>query len=80
MFIGKQRNEACVADGYGNHHVIGFNGETGKYKRHWGAYGYRPDDIGLGNCNPDAPPRQQFRNPGIAPICPPIACCTSATA
>src|SRR6266576_2583306 len=37
--------------------------ETGKYKRHWGAYGHKPDDTDLGNHNPDAPPAQQFRNP-----------------
>ena len=35
----------------------------GKYKRHWGAYGHKPDDTDLGNYNPDAPIDQQFRNP-----------------
>ncbi len=52
-----------VADGYGNHRVIVFDAETGKYKRHWGAYGHKPDDTNLGRYNPDAPPAQQFRNP-----------------
>jgi DNA-binding beta-propeller fold protein YncE len=37
-------NELFVADGYGNRRVIVFDAETGAYKRHWGAYGGRPDD------------------------------------
>jgi DNA-binding beta-propeller fold protein YncE len=37
-------NELFVADGYGNRRVIVFDAETGKYKRHWGAYGNKPDD------------------------------------
>ena len=40
-----------------------YDAETGKYKRHWGAYGHKPDDTNLGHYNPDAPPAQQFRNP-----------------
>jgi DNA-binding beta-propeller fold protein YncE len=62
-FIDKQTNEVYVADGYGNHRVIVFDADTGKYKRHWGAYGHKPEDTNLGNYNPDAPPAQQFRNP-----------------
>jgi DNA-binding beta-propeller fold protein YncE len=62
-FIDKETNEVYVADGYGNHRVIVFDAETGKYKRHWGAYGHKPDDTDLGKYNPDAPPPQQFRNP-----------------
>jgi len=63
MFVDKATNELYVADGYGNHRVIVYDAETGKYKRHWGAYGNKPDDTDLGNYNPDAPPAQQFRNP-----------------
>ena len=37
-------NELYVADGYVNHRVIVFDATTGAYKRHWGAYGNRPDD------------------------------------
>jgi DNA-binding beta-propeller fold protein YncE len=62
-FIDKQTNEVFVADGYGNHRVIVYDADSGKYKRHWGAYGNKPDDTDLGNYNPDAPPAQQFRNP-----------------
>lgn len=62
-FIDKDANEVYVADGYGNHRVIVYDAETGKYKRHWGAYGHKPEDTDLGPYNPDAPPPQQFRNP-----------------
>ena len=63
IFVDKDTNEVYVADGYGNHRVIVYDADTGKYKRHWGAYGHRPDDTDLGPYNPDAPPAQQFRNP-----------------
>ena len=62
-FIDKQTNEVYVADGYGNHRVIVFDADTGQYKRHWGAYGHKPDDANLGPYDPNAPPAQQFRNP-----------------
>ena len=62
-FIDKQENEVYVADGYGNHRVIVYDADSGKYKRHWGAYGHKPDDADPGNYDPDAPPPQQFRNP-----------------
>jgi DNA-binding beta-propeller fold protein YncE len=63
MFVDPKTNELYVADGYGNHRVIVFDAETGKYKRHWGAYGHKPDDAPLGRYNPNDPPAQQFRNP-----------------
>ncbi len=62
-FVDQQANEVYVADGYGNHRVIVFDAETGAYKRHWGAYGNRPDDADLGRYDPKAPPAKQFRNP-----------------
>ncbi|HXA66506.1 MAG TPA: hypothetical protein VNV82_15200 [Bryobacteraceae bacterium] len=62
-FVDPKTNELYVADGYGNHRVIVFDAETGKYKRHWGAYGHKPDDTDMGNYNPNGPPPQQFRNP-----------------
>src|SRR5579864_5349351 len=62
-FVDPKTNELYVADGYGNHRVIVYDAETGKYKRHWGAYGHKPDDTNLGRYNPDGPPAQQFRNP-----------------
>jgi len=63
LFVDPKTNELYVADGYGNHRVIVFDAETGKYKRHWGAYGNKPDDAPLGRYNPADPPAQQFRNP-----------------
>jgi DNA-binding beta-propeller fold protein YncE len=62
-FVDPKANEVYVADGYGNHRVIVYDADTGKYKRHWGAYGHKPDDINLGPYRPDAPLAQQFRNP-----------------
>ena len=62
-FVDQEANEVYVADGYGNHRVAVYDADTGKYKRHWGAYGKKPDDANLGRYDPDAPPPQQFRNP-----------------
>jgi hypothetical protein len=44
MIVDRDANELYVADGYVNHRVIVFDAATGAYKRHWGAYGKRPDD------------------------------------
>ncbi len=49
-------NEVFVADGYGNRRVIVYDGETGAYKRSWGAYGNKPDDA--------APRTRFFEGPG----------------
>ena len=45
LFVYPKTNELFVADGYFNHRVIVFDADTGKYKRHWGAYGKKPDDM-----------------------------------
>jgi DNA-binding beta-propeller fold protein YncE len=63
MFVDAKTDELYVADGYGNRRIIVFDAETGKYKRHWGAYGHKPDDTYLGPYKPDDPIAQQFRNP-----------------
>jgi DNA-binding beta-propeller fold protein YncE len=63
MFVDPKTNELIVADGYGNKRVIVYDADTGAYKRHWGAYGNKPDDTNLGRYDPAAPPAQQFRNP-----------------
>jgi hypothetical protein len=44
MVIDPSANELYVADGYINHRVIVFDATTGVYRRHWGAYGTKPDD------------------------------------
>ena len=61
--VDPKTNELYVADGYGNRRVIVYDADTGKYKRHWGAYGHKPDDTQLPPYNPADPPAQQFRNP-----------------
>lgn len=44
MVVDSSAHELYVADGYVNHRVIVFDSIAGRYKRHWGAYGKRPDD------------------------------------
>jgi DNA-binding beta-propeller fold protein YncE len=44
IWVNPKTNEAFIADGYRNRRVVVFNGETGQYLRHWGAYGAPPDD------------------------------------
>lgn len=62
--VDLEANEVFVADGYGNRRIIVFDATSGEYKRHWGAYGERPDDsVELGDYDPDAPPARQFRGP-----------------
>ena len=53
LFVYPKTNELFVADGYANRRVIVFDADTGAYKRHWGAYGKRPEDI-------KNPPREQI--------------------
>jgi DNA-binding beta-propeller fold protein YncE len=61
-------NEVYVADGIGNHRVVVFDGDSGAYKRHWGAYGEKPDDGSLGPYDPNAAPAKQFRTVSSATI------------
>ena len=60
MEVDPATNELFVADGYQNKRVIVFDASSGAYKRHWGAYGKRPDDAMAPLFNPEAP---QFGNP-----------------
>jgi len=53
-------NEMYVGDGYGNRRVIVLDVATGKYKRHWGAYGNKPSDEPVPAYNPKAAPSKQF--------------------
>ena len=62
-FIDRKTNEVYVADGYGNRRVIVFDAGTGAYKRHWGAYGRKPDDRTVAPYKPGEPATDQFRNP-----------------
>jgi len=56
-------NEVYIADGYANRRVIVFDASTGKYKRHWGAYGKRPDDSPQNTYSQEMSPPEQFGNP-----------------
>lgn len=79
IWVDPADNEVFVADGYGNRRIIVFDGASGKYLRHWGAYGRRPEDppagagttgaAGATGANGEVPaaPPAQFRTPhGIA--------------
>jgi len=44
IWVDPKTNEVYISDGYRNRRVIVFDGATGKYLRHWGAYGKTPDD------------------------------------
>jgi len=59
--VDPEHNEVYIADGYGNHRVIVFDADTGKFKRQWGAYGKPPTDEKLPPYDPKEPPAQQFR-------------------
>ncbi len=63
IFVDPETDEVYIADGYGNRRIIVFDAETGAYRRHWGAYGERPDDAPLGPYDPDASPARHFRSP-----------------
>jgi DNA-binding beta-propeller fold protein YncE len=66
LFVDRKTNELYVADGYFNHRLIVFDAETGKYKRHWGAYGKKPDDAIKFPARAQliqGPPPEGFNNP-----------------
>jgi len=67
VVVYPKTNEAFVSDGYGNRRVVVFDADTGAYKRHWGAYGKRPDDKAPNARLLTGPGSQQFNTPhGIA--------------
>ena len=61
IWVDPSNNEVFIADGYRNRRVVVYDGATGKYIRHWGAYGEKPDDTyNFGDRNPAGPPPRQF--------------------
>ena len=63
IWVDEGTNEVFLADGYRNRRVVVFDGETGQYKRHWGAYGESPDDefeYDYESRVIDSPPPRQF--------------------
>lgn len=64
IHVDDENDEVYIADGYVNRRVVIFDSNTGEYKRHWGAYGERPDDsVQLGRYDPAEEPAPQFRGP-----------------
>ena len=63
MFVDEEAGELYVADGYGNRRVIVFDATTGAYKRHWGAYGERPNDDPQPPYVANQAPSRSFGNP-----------------
>jgi DNA-binding beta-propeller fold protein YncE len=45
MYVTPDTNEVFVADGYVNRRVVVYDADTGRYLRHWGAYGKPPEDV-----------------------------------
>jgi DNA-binding beta-propeller fold protein YncE len=64
-FVHAATNELFVADGYGNRRIIVFDGDTGKFKRMWGAFGNPPSDAPPNPAPADADPKgaPQFVQP-----------------
>lgn len=62
MEVDLAAREVYVADGYRNRRVIVFDSETGRYKRHCGAYGKRPSDEKLPPYDPKVA-SPQFNSP-----------------
>jgi DNA-binding beta-propeller fold protein YncE len=61
MTVDIDAHEVYIADGYLNRRVIVFDSDTGTYKRHWGAFGNRPDDSVPPPYEPGIESAQQFR-------------------
>ncbi len=62
VVVDVKANEAYIADGLHNRRVLVIDATTGKYLRHWGAYGKAPDDsvpTKVDSPDPDSP---QFGN------------------
>ena len=64
--VDPKTNEVFIADGYVNRRIVVFDSDTGAYKRHWGAYGLRPEDGPIEIYDPDGPlPRQFYQLHGV---------------
>jgi len=60
FYVEPKTNEIFIADGYRNKRVVVYDAATGKYLRHWGAYGKPPrdDEKYQYPVNPASPPQQ----------------------
>ena len=61
IWVDPEDNEVFIADGYRNRRVVVYDGDTGNYLRHWGAYGEVPDDsYSYAQEGPEGSPPRQF--------------------
>ena len=63
IWVNPANNEVFIADGYANRRVVVYDGESGAYLRHWGAYGETPDDeyaFDYANRDPAGEPPREF--------------------
>jgi DNA-binding beta-propeller fold protein YncE len=60
IYVYPKTNEVFVADGYVNRRVMVLDGDTGAFKRMWGAYGNPPDDAAPNRLQDEGPGPQQF--------------------
>ncbi len=60
FYVEPKTNEIFIADGYINKRVVVYDATTGRYKRHWGAYGKVPrdDEKYTYPVDPKSPPQQ----------------------
>ncbi len=63
MEVDPETNELYIADGYQSRRVVVFDGATGEYRRHWGAYGNAPDDDASPTREYTEGPEAQFMGP-----------------
>lgn len=62
MWVAPDTNELFIVDGYTNRRVVVFDAGTGRYLRHWGAYGREPNDEARARpSEEDATPAPQFQ-------------------
>lgn len=66
--VDDEAREVYVADGMINRRIVVFDSETGAYKRHWGAYGGKPDDTKAAPYDPAAPASKQFSVPACVKL------------
>ncbi len=63
VVVNPLTNELLVVDGYGDHRVIVFDADTGKYKRMWGAFGKPPSAPAGDQCFSGAPKTLEGEGP-----------------
>jgi hypothetical protein len=67
FYVEPRTNELFIADGYRNKRVVVYDATSGKYIRHWGAYGKQPVDSQryVYPVKPESPPQQYSTLHGI---------------